>query len=58
VLDEPGDMLHNAIRRNVLLNVEKLKTAAPILSKAVEDKKVRVVGAVYNLANGRIELVS
>jgi carbonic anhydrase len=57
VLDKPGDTLNNAIRQNVILNVEKLKTAAPILSKAVEEKKVRVVGAVYNLANGRIEMV-
>jgi carbonic anhydrase len=58
VLDKPGDTLNNAIRQNVILNVEKLKTAAPILSKAVEDKRVHVVGAVYNLANGRVELVT
>ncbi len=58
VLDKPGDALPNAIKQNVLLNVEKLRTADPIISKAVEDKKIRVVGAVYNLANGRIELVS
>ena len=58
VLDKPGDTLNNAIRQNVMLNVEKLKTSAPILSKAVEDKKVRVVGALYNLTNGRIELVT
>jgi carbonic anhydrase len=58
VLDKPGDTLSNAIRQNVILNVAKLKTAAPILSKFVEDKRVHVVGAVYNLANGRIELVT
>jgi carbonic anhydrase len=57
VLDKPGDTLNNAIRENVILNVEKLKSAAPILSKAVEEKKVRVVGAVYNLTTGRIDLV-
>ena len=58
VLDKPGDTLSNAIKQNVILNVEKLKIAAPILSKAVEDKKVHVVGAVYNLASGRIDLVT
>jgi carbonic anhydrase len=58
VLDKPGDTLSNAIRQNVILNVAKLETAAPILSKSVEDKRVRVVGAVYNLANGRVELVT
>src|SRR5437762_11964067 len=58
VLDKPGDTLNNAIKQNVILNVEKLKIAAPILSKGVEDKKVHVVGTVYNLANGRIDLVT
>ena len=58
MLDKPGDTLSNAIRQNVILNVAKLETAAAILSKSVEDKRVHVVGAVYNLANGRIELVT
>jgi carbonic anhydrase len=40
------------------VNVAKLETAAPILNKSVEDKRVHVVGAVYNLANGRIKLVT
>ncbi len=57
VQNEGGDMLTNAIRRNVILNVEKLKTAAPILSKSVDDKKIRVVGGIYDLANGRVELL-
>ena len=58
VLDKPGDTLKNAIKQNVILNVEKLKIAAPILSKAVEDEKVLVVGAMYHFASGRIELVT
>jgi carbonic anhydrase len=57
VQGEPGDMLDNAIRRNVMLNVEKLKTAAPILNTFVDNKKVRVVGGIYKLASGRIELL-
>ena len=54
---EPGDMLANAIRRNVTLNVEKLKKAAPILSAAADAKKIRVVGGVYELSSGRVSLV-
>ena len=46
VLDKPGDTLGNAIRGDVVRNVEKLKTAEPILSKAVEEKKLRVVGEI------------
>jgi carbonic anhydrase len=58
VKDESGDVLVNAIRRNVLLNIEKLKTATPILKAAVDDKKIRVVGGIYKLASGRVELVT
>ena len=58
VKDQSGDMLANAIRRNVALNVEKLKAAGPILKAAVDDKKIRVVGGIYKLASGRVELVA
>jgi carbonic anhydrase len=51
-------MLVNAIRRNVALNVETLKSTAPILQAFVADKKVRVVGGVYKLSSGRVELLS
>jgi carbonic anhydrase len=54
---EGGDLLAKAIRRNVALNVEKLKRAAPILSAAAEAKKIRVVGGVYELRSGRVSLV-
>jgi carbonic anhydrase len=54
--NDKGDMLTNAIRRNVMLNVDKLKTAAPILKSFVDDKKIRVVGGVYALRSGRVEM--
>jgi carbonic anhydrase len=57
VQGEPGDMLDNAVRRNVMLNVEKLKTAEPILSTFVDNNKIRVVGGIYKLASGRVELL-
>ena len=53
-----GNELDNAIKENVILNVEKLKTATPIIDKAVAEKKVRIVGGVYNLDDGRVELLS
>jgi carbonic anhydrase len=55
---EPGDLLANAIRHNVTLNVEKLRTAAPILKSFVDDGKVRVVGGIYQLRTGRVELLT
>jgi carbonic anhydrase len=54
----PGDMLANAIRRNVALNVDKLKNAAPILKAAADDKKIRVVGGVYELKTGKVQLLA
>jgi carbonic anhydrase len=57
VANQPGNTLDNAIEQNVVLNVEKLKSATPIIDRAVADQKVRVVGAVYNLDTGRVDLV-
>jgi carbonic anhydrase len=58
VKDKPGDMLANAIRQNVALNVDKLKNAAPILKAAADDKKIRVVGGGYELKTGKVQLLA
>ena len=55
---QSGNALDNAIRQNVIDNVAKLKSAAPILSAAVEQNKVKVVGGVYRLATGKVELLN
>src|ERR1700736_3824975 len=53
-----GDPLDNAIRQNVIDNVAKLKSATPILSAAVEQRKLKVVGGIYRLGNGKTEMIS
>lgn len=53
-----GDVLGNAIRQNVVDNVAKLKSASPILSAAVEQNKLKVVGGVYRLKDGRVDMVA
>jgi carbonic anhydrase len=53
----PGNAMDNAIRQNVLDNVAALKTATPILSAAVADGKLKVVGGVYKLADGKVEMI-
>ena len=55
---QPGDLLANAIKENVVQTVQKLQTAEPILSEAVNQKKLRVVGGVYDLRTGKVDLVS
>ena len=58
VADQPGDKLVNATRRNVSDNVAKLKAAAPILSEAVGQGKLKIVGGIYRLGDGKVELLS
>jgi len=58
VQGQSGDTLGNATRRNVMLNVDRLKNAAPILSAAAADKKIHVVGGIYELRTGQVQLVS
>jgi carbonic anhydrase len=57
VLPKGEDTLKNAIRQNVIDNVAKLKSATPILGAAVEQNKLKVVGGIYRLKNGRVEMV-
>jgi len=52
---QPGDLLANAIKVNVTQNVEKLKTASPVISKLIADGKVRVVGGIYHLESGAVD---
>lgn len=58
VTGRPGDILENATRENVRLNVEALKKATPLLSAAVNDKRVKIVGGVYRLADGKVEIIA
>ena len=39
VLKKPGDLLDNAIRENVRLTVENLKTATPVINRYVAEKQ-------------------
>jgi len=55
---KPGDLLENAITQNVSDTVQKLKNAAPILSAGVAQAKLRVVGAVYRLADGHVDIMA
>ena len=54
---ETGDWTHNAVIENVRRNVRTLEGSTPIISEAVKNGEVRVVGGVYSLATGRVTLV-
>ena len=53
-----GDhLLDNAIEANVRYNVERLKSSQPILAERCKDEKLHIVGAVYQLATGKVKLL-
>ena len=50
------DLEQRAVVANVRHNVERLQQATPILAELVAKKKLRVVGAVYDLGTGKVSL--
>jgi carbonic anhydrase len=58
VSQQGGDTLTKAIRQNVVDNVAKLRSATPILSAAVEQGKLKVVGGIYRLKDGEVDMVA
>ena len=57
VRGQPGDLLDNAVRANVQRVVAELRASQPIAS-LVQQGKVKVVGARYDLDQGAIELLA
>lgn len=57
-LKQPGDDLERrAVIANVRHNVQRLKSAKPILTAMVQKKEIDVVGGVYELETGKVTLV-
>lgn len=52
-----GDRLENASKANVMLQAERLK-ASPVISQLIQENKLKVVGAYYDLDTGVVSLVS
>ncbi|MGH9357217.1 MAG: carbonic anhydrase [Terriglobia bacterium] len=53
----PGDPVDNAVRANVRMVVEQLKSAQPVLSHLVEEGRLKIVGAYYDLDTGKVEIL-
>ncbi|BAN47788.1 carbonic anhydrase [Metapseudomonas resinovorans] len=56
-LDKPGDPLDNAIRQNVLDNMRLVKERSEILRTAIDEGRLKLVGGLYRLADGKVELL-
>ncbi|MGY0573678.1 carbonic anhydrase [Bradyrhizobium sp. RDM12] len=57
-MQQGGQVLDNAIRQNVVDNVTKLKAAAPILSAAMEQGKLKISGGIYRLTTGTVDPIA
>ncbi|MBN9083041.1 MAG: carbonic anhydrase [Rhizobiales bacterium 62-17] len=55
--EKPANLLAASITQNIRNGVRRLETAKPILADLVQAKKIKVVGAQYDLATGKIALV-
>lgn len=52
-----GNMLENAIRQNVIEQVNELRDLDPMLSKRYQKGELLIVGAVYKLGTGKVEFI-
>jgi carbonic anhydrase len=55
---QAGDFVDNAVRESVKRQVAHLKAAGPVITAAIADGKLRVVGARYDLASGAVEYIA
>jgi carbonic anhydrase len=53
----PEDALNAAIQENVRRQVQRLRTISPLLNHAQEKGRLRVVGAVYDMHTGRVNVI-
>ena len=52
---QKGDLLNNAIKANIDLNVYKLKSSSHILREAMMNKCLKIIGALYDIHDGYVE---
>lgn len=55
--DKPGDPLENAVKANVLLQMERLK-ASTVISQLMQEGQLKIVGGYYDLDTGKVSLIS
>lgn len=58
VLKHKGNVLDNAIAQNVRDNLKQLTERSTLLRDAVAEGRLKIVGGVYRLANGKVELIA
>ena len=54
---QSGDRVDNVVRANVMNVVRQISGTGPVIAEHVQEGKVKVVGARYDLDSGRIEIL-
>lgn len=57
VKNQPGDLVENAVRANVAMVVQQLKSSSPILAELVKQGELTIDGAVYDLDDGKVAIL-
>lgn len=55
--DESGNLLEKAIKANIKIVEEKLKSSKPVLAKLLENGTLRILGGYYDLQSGKVEFL-
>jgi len=53
----PGDLVNNAVRQNVIDQVNNIRDLEPIMYKKYKDGEIMIVGAVYDIHTGKVEFL-
>jgi carbonic anhydrase len=54
---QPGDLLDNSTRANIALEVKYLKSSSQIISHALDQNAIKLVGAMNDLTTGAVNLL-
>ena len=52
---QPPVLLDAAIRENIEMQVQQLKSLEPVLAKRVREGSIKIIGALYDLSSGKVE---
>ena len=58
MLKRPANLESAVTKENVMLNVDALRNSTPILRKRVQSGQLKVVGGIYHLDSGSVEIIS
>ena len=54
----PSNLALAVVRENVSMNVQALRDSTPILRKRVQEGQLKIVGGIYNLDTGTVEVMT